>query len=365
MDENLTPDEFYCGPLRGILSKLGRCHVLRNVQTLILDGLSVPADLVQEIISEDRFNVKILSIREAGHLNERKLQQVLLYAVRPTRPEGSPRLKGLYLFGPRDAQLPTENPKATRQHNSQVEDNASSGVMSTEGAQIGATWNQKYGQAPNKPTTRVENPWYRPTGKMIKRRLDPGWGATLKACEGIIAFDAVLCRGPRHDLPTGIRHGPEDCSPSDLWLQPAVATIALGPSGCGKCGSSPELPAFFSESPSRHLPLLSPPPLHSSSVRTAQRPVVISGSLRVPFYARCGECLQGRWCERCQVWWDEGCYAGPVIGNRLLEVRAENPSPDTLSTHAQSSIKVHMGLCTEHCLVGEMMSGAGSFGMWG
>jgi len=29
------------------------------------------------------------------------------------------------------------------------------------------------------------------------------------------------------------------------------------------------------------------------------------------------------------------------------------------------SIKVHMGLCIENCLVGEMMSGAGSFGMLG
>jgi len=29
------------------------------------------------------------------------------------------------------------------------------------------------------------------------------------------------------------------------------------------------------------------------------------------------------------------------------------------------SIKVHMGLCIENCLVGEMMSGAGSLGMGG
>jgi hypothetical protein len=30
-----------------------------------------------------------------------------------------------------------------------------------------------------------------------------------------------------------------------------------------------------------------------------------------------------------------------------------------------NSVKVFSKLCVEHCLVGEMMSGAGSNGMWG
>ena len=47
MDESLTEDDFYAGPLRGIFSKLHQKQLLRSVQTLVLDGLSVPADLVQ------------------------------------------------------------------------------------------------------------------------------------------------------------------------------------------------------------------------------------------------------------------------------------------------------------------------------
>lgn len=102
MDEALTEDDFYSGPLRGIFSKLHTKGVLGYVQTLLLDGLSVPADLVREIIAEERFNVRILSLRECKHLNQTKLQQVLRYTVRPGRPEGAPKLRGLYVFGRRD-----------------------------------------------------------------------------------------------------------------------------------------------------------------------------------------------------------------------------------------------------------------------
>jgi hypothetical protein len=37
----------------------------------------------------------------------------------------------------------------------------------------------------------------------------------------------------------------------------------------------------------------------------------------------------------------------------------------TTQVISKETIKVHMGLCLEHCLVGEMMAGAGSHGMWG
>ncbi|KAK5698044.1 hypothetical protein LTR97_007004 [Elasticomyces elasticus] len=103
MDESLTEDDFYAGPLRGIFSNLHQRRILKYVQTLILDGLSVPADLVREIVAEDRYSVRTLSIREAKHLNQSKLQQVLRYAIRPTRAEGTPKLKALYFFGPKDA----------------------------------------------------------------------------------------------------------------------------------------------------------------------------------------------------------------------------------------------------------------------
>ncbi|KAK3113196.1 hypothetical protein LTR53_009738, partial [Teratosphaeriaceae sp. CCFEE 6253] len=74
MDESLTEDDFYAGPLRGICFNLHQKSILQYVQTLVLDGLSVPADLVREIVSEDRYNVHILSLREAKNLNQAKLQ---------------------------------------------------------------------------------------------------------------------------------------------------------------------------------------------------------------------------------------------------------------------------------------------------
>lgn len=68
MDESLTEDDFYSGPLRSIFSKLEHQHVLRNVNTLVLDGLSVTAECVKELITEDRYNVRILSILSLIHI---------------------------------------------------------------------------------------------------------------------------------------------------------------------------------------------------------------------------------------------------------------------------------------------------------
>ena len=310
MDEALTEDDFYSGPLRHIFNRLEKLHVLRNVHTLVLDGLSVTAELVKELLTEERFNVRILSIREAKHMNERKLQQYLRYAVRPSRPAGTPRVKGIYIFGPRDR-------------------------------------------------------------KIIPKRPSPEWAEILQACEGIIAFDAVLCRGPRHDpskayvrdaTASGATH------PSS-FLRPTIATVALGPSGCETCHSSPEGPAVFGDSSPSHHPLLSPVPLHGSSVRAAQIPHTLDGSAPPPLIVRCEDCLKGRWCERCHKWWDEDCYTGSVTAQRteLQQTElTESLKPDgTSQLLPKQTIKVHMGLCVEHCLREEMMAGAGSDGMWG
>lgn len=363
MDEALTEDEFNSGPLRGVFSKLARRNVLRNVSTMVLDGLSVPADIVREIIAEDRFNVRILSIREVKNLRERKLMQILRYAVRPSRPEGTPKLKGLYYFGPRDPAsvgLPSGRnalpPRTPRDR----------GVMSSEGAQIGAEWNERSNQALSAVLARTEDRWYQATGRMLRRQPILEWAETLEACEGVIHFDAVLCRGPRHDPRTALSHQASDDLTATVsqYLKPAVAMIALGPSGCAKCGMCAEGPATFGQSPSSHLPLLSPPPLHSSTIRAAQRPTVIDSAPLPPLIARCEDCLRGRWCERCNKWWDEPCYS---TGTRT-ELQQQELMQDLVSglvTKPQEDIKVHMGLCVERCLVGEMMAGAGSAGMWG
>jgi hypothetical protein len=358
MDEALTEDDFYAGPLRGIFSRLHTKQLLKYVQILVLDGLSVPADLVREIVAEGRYSVKILSIREAKNLNQAKLQQVLRYICRPTRMEGTPKLKALYFFGTKDAAF---NVISQQQR---LEGSQAVGVTRSEGAQIGAEWNQR---SSNTLTTSIfdeETKWYSATGRAL-RRPQSDWPDTLHVCRGLIAFDAVLCRGPRHDISK---------VDSEDFLQPTIATVALGPSGCELCHSCPEGPAVFGQSPEPHLPLLGPPPSHSSTVRAAQLPHLRDERGEYPkLILRCEDCLKGRWCERCNRWWCEDCYKEPIS---RLNVRTEGQQAELrngLSMQGWAgvggqqgpSVKVYSKLCVEHCLVSEMMSGAGSNGMWG
>lgn len=359
MDESLTEEDFYAGPLRGILNAFHSKRILKFVSTLILDGLSVPADLVREIISEDRYRVRVLSIRECKNLNLGKLQQVLRYVTRPTREEGTPFLKALYVFGPKDGSrvqattttLPASSP--------------SLGVMGSQGAQIGAEWNQRSSEVLLSGLSDEQSKWYGCTGRAIKRPLSD-WAETLTVCKDIISLDAVLCRGPRHDI-TKVS--------SEDFLQPSIATVALGPQGCEMCRTSPEIPAVYGDCPDSHLPLLGPVPTHSSTLRAALRPEKSADSTFPKLILRCEDCLRGRWCEQCNRWWCEPCYPDPVSRSYLrtelqqLELRDElqrngwatvtNSEPNKVST------KVFSKLCVEHCLVGEMMAGAGSYGMWG
>ncbi|KKY27277.1 putative ubiquitin fusion degradation protein [Diplodia seriata] len=179
MDEAVTEDEFYSGPLLGIFSRLAskkHHNILEHVHTLVLDGLSVPADLVREIIAEDRFNVRILSIREVEHLNEHKLQQVLRYAARPP---GTPRLKGLYVFGAREPGPATEPVSSKKQRSPP---RTPGGVMSSLGAQIGAEWNQRSSDALSCALARSEHhKWYQSEGRVLRKRPSADWAETLRA----------------------------------------------------------------------------------------------------------------------------------------------------------------------------------------
>ncbi|EME88721.1 uncharacterized protein MYCFIDRAFT_201639 [Pseudocercospora fijiensis CIRAD86] len=300
MDESLTEDDFYAGPLRGILGSLHSKQVLKFVQTLILDGLTVPADLVREMLAEDRYHVRVLSLREARQLNVTKLQQILRYSVRPTRDVTSPRLKALYIFGPKDAS------RFVVPSNFKLESAPSLGVMGSGtqlgGAQIGADWNARSSNDMQAYLADDERKWYGCNGRVIKRPFSE-WAETLQVCKGIINFDAVLCRGPRHDI-TKVA--------SKDFLQPTIATIALGPAGCETCHSCPEQPALFGESAEHTLPLLAPIPLHSSTVRAAIRPEQQPDGSFPSLILRCEDCLRGRWCEQCNRWWCEGCYQEPV-----------------------------------------------------
>ena len=353
MDEALTEDDFYSGPLRGILSKLEQQHILRNVHTLLLDGLSVTAEFVKELLTEERYNVRLLSIREVKHLNERKLQQYLRYVVRPSRPAGTPRVKGIYLFGPRES---TQQPSSST--TKQSASHAAKGYVSSQGAQIGADWNQKSSDALTAALSRTEDKWYQPSGRMMTKKPSAEWAEILQACDGLIAFDAVLCRGPRHNASrthvSGDLHN--GWSFSAPYLRPSIATVALGPAGCEACQSCPEGSAVFRSSPRNQFPLLSPVPLHGSSVAAAQMPHTVGGSKFPSLFVRCEDCLKGRWCERCHRWWDEKCYAQSNIAQHTELQQTELIQAIEMGGgyHIISNrkTKVRMGLCVEHCLDG-------------
>ncbi|KAL4976527.1 hypothetical protein BDW66DRAFT_134675 [Aspergillus desertorum] len=297
MDGSLSEDEFYSAPLRGIFLNLERRSILRDVRTLILDGLSVPADLVSDLVLSDRFNLSLLSIRECLQLNERKLMQALNYAVRPTRPVGTPRIKGIYYFTPMDRPRAAARSKYRDWWSSQCLSQRTLGDVTP---------------ALKQEEKQRQNVWYSSSGKLLKRHIEEGWAETLRKCEGIIAFDAVLCRGPRHDInfcATESRDM-EDAQPRKQLLGPALATIALGPRGCNGCHTSEEGPAIWGQSPAERFPLLTPPPFHSSSLAAAKRPALFPGEHSV-LIARCADCLADRWCHRCNKWFCISCLPRP------------------------------------------------------
>lgn len=350
-----TP-RFYSGPLRGIFSNLRRLNILRDIQVLVLDGLSVTADLVHDILTDASYSVRILSLRECKHLNERKLRSALQYACRASRPEGTPRLKGLYIFGKKADQPAAPAPAPTPAAPSRPIP-----------AAVGPAWNARSQQAlatSSPPAAAAADadaePWYGRRGWQLdgSRPVNPDWAQTLVACDGVIAFDAVLCTGPRHlnsrawgaaiDV-DGARFaaGPPDVP---QW---GVAVYSLG--GCAGCGCAPEGWTVWgdgggggggeedgcgrgerrdsngSSSSSAgtsaeigRFPLLRHAPLHSANVKVAMCP---SGQALNPrglggrdqageeavarFIPRCAACLRDRYCTACHRWWCESCYAGP------------------------------------------------------
>lgn len=293
IDEDVvTEDEFYAAPLRGIFDKLARRSILQGVRTLILDGLSVPADVVGDIVLSDRFNVNILSIRDCQHLNERKLMQVLQYSVRSTRPPGTPRVKAIYHFTPMESQ--PSAPVRPR-----YRDWWGSRCQSPSATPPSAE------SAPEPAQFQVQNAWYRPSGQLLKKNVDEEWAKTIQKCEGIIAFDTVLCRGPRHDLFSTTNQS------EGRSLGPAIATVALGPQGCDGCNTCPEGPAIWGQSAFGNFPLITPVPLHSSSIKAAKRPVLYSDESPV-FIARCTDCMTDRRCHRCSKWFCSDCLPQPV-----------------------------------------------------
>ncbi|KAK4133748.1 hypothetical protein BT67DRAFT_42735 [Trichocladium antarcticum] len=363
LDENVTEDDFYSGPLRGIISNLRRTDILRDVQVLSLDGLSVSAELIHDIINDPSFSVRILSIRGVKNLNERKLQRTLQYACRDSRPEGAPRLKALYFFGARDP-TPRSPPNG--------EDRSQNGLTPA---------------LADEPET-----WYTRRGSQFAHPLNSEWASTLVACDGIIAFDTVLCTGPRHV--TSPAWGTVNIEALNAAAaSPAatnvpgfgLATHSLG--GCASCGSAPEgqivwgEEVFTSQRDSHgrrtsdscttdigRFPLLAPPPMHSASLRVAMCPTGQSVRSRIIpwggkqpkacFIPRCLDCIRDRYCSGCHQWWCESCYVGPLAGSPMghpgLHSRAHhvsNPRPHTNAASVSGSVdvvcKIQNGVCAD------------------
>ncbi|CZT12149.1 uncharacterized protein RCO7_11147 [Rhynchosporium graminicola] len=378
LDENVTEDDFYGGPLRGIFNKIRRQRILQHVQTLILDGLSVTSDILSDIITQDHFNVRILSLRGVQNLNERKLQQALLYAVRSSRAEGTPKLRAIYIFGPKDPPAP---PRQYHSTGSIHQDFSPSDAWSSDGgvvhglgaqigAQIGSQWNQKSSSTLTHELACGADKWYQAGGKVLIHTPTLEWANTMLACQDVISFDAVLCNGPRHS-PAVLGDG-KPVSPwyqsSGAHLSSRVATHSVG--GCFSCKRAPEDIAKFKREPLERFPLLAPPPLHSSTVKAAKTPFPGFGD---ELLLRCTDCLRSRFCENCHKWWCEDCYEiadgggffVPGSATHALEDEVNTPVFAGGSDGVNRNAKVYMGLCVEDCLVTEMMAGAGSNGMWG
>ena len=187
----------------------------------------------------------------------------------------------------------------------------------------------------------------------------------MRECEGIISFDAVLCRGPRHSDTEPERPGKAPLpwyTREPAYIRPRAATRVL--EGCHGCGSAPERFAVFGKSPLHQLPLLAPLPLHASTQRACKAP--FQATSKPYLFARCVACMRNRCCESCQKWWCEDCYEIPEnvpTTKSFLETPAHTTNGK--NNNSANKIKVHMDLCVEECLGPAMMSGAGSNGMWG
>ncbi|KAI1271922.1 hypothetical protein F5Y07DRAFT_381516 [Xylaria sp. FL0933] len=304
LDENLTEDDFYSGPLRGIFSSLRRRNILQHVTTLVLDGLSVTSEFLNDLLVDPESRVRILSIREVKNLNERKLMQALRYACRPTRTDDMPRLKALYYFGKRDAPLllaaaPPPPPSRTAV------------PRISGGAHISSGWNQKSQHALKESIAGEGEDWYGRKGRIISRPILDGWAETILDCRETVRFDTVLCTGPRHRNSPAFGRVPITPVPANGGSPWGVATFAV--SGCASCGTAPEGFTVYGDSREQELPLLSPIPLHSSGVKSATRPTpVMNGTnWRQEFVPRCLECIRERYCFSCNQWWCEACYQVP------------------------------------------------------
>lgn len=341
----------------------------------MLDGLAVTSDLVHDILIDPSYSVRILSLLECKHLNERKLCGALQYACRASRPEGTPRLQGMYIFGKKALPAPQHVPEA--------------------GACAGGA---------DRQLAIESEPWYGRGGQQFPSKMyciHPEWALTLVACDGIIAFDTVLCTGPRHlnsrawgKVNVGASNSTSSAHASPHW---AVATYSLD--GCAGCGSAPEGWTVWGDqaqeenggrdraerrdsdgcSPLRkeigRFPLLRQAPMHSANVKVAMcpsdqplNPHLATSTLASPgkaaqarFIPRCYSCLRDRHCSACNRWWCESCYTVPSPSQPAAQQQQANQGANAASGTPPSNgsngvggvgdpeLKVRSGVCVPAC----------------
>ena len=293
-----TTDEFNARPLRRIFDSLKRRHVLQDVRILILDGLSVPASILWDTLCN--YDVRILSLINVRDLGDEKLMQILRYLIRSNRPEGTPKLKGLYYFVQDEAssQYPTQS---FRRGESQP------GITNVRGAQLGSGIhaNGNLIQSIFVDHFKISNSlWLRGIGQVqcLDPDIDLQWARLIQACEGLIAFDVVLCR---HNFARRSNNRAHDESHELLEDVPSLATVSLA--ACEGYQSCPEAPARLEDYAENEVPMLAPAPMHHASVKSAQQ-LYTYASPHSRFIARCKACLKDRWCEMCNVWWCESVH---------------------------------------------------------
>lgn len=334
-------NDLYAQRFRTIFTLLKNRNVMQGVRTLILDDIVVPATIIEDILFHDCYHIRLLSLRSVGRKPANEIWPILRRVIRPDRPNGALKLRGLYCFGHSNTFQNVYNFKEFSGRPEAI------GVTASMGAQLGAN-NHAYHDLDNSRKLfggdpYSDSPYGAPgtsdvlTGSWVASE----WAEILEACKNLITFDAVLCRHNRKSVPDP---------------RPKIATVRLR--GCEICNTCPEGPAYPGVSPVDHCPLLSPPPLHSSKVEVAQR-IDTDGQPYPPLILRCRTCLKDRWCEMCNAWWCESCYTVPrnrggINGNSTLTVSASASNPN---------IKVHGGLCVSKCLVDDLLHRVGEGGM--
>lgn len=282
----------YWFPLR----ELRKRNILPTVQTLILDNQWVHLDALRSVLLDPASQIRLLSLIGVHSFYQTDFLDDL---VRDLVSLGKPttRIEGIYYFG-----APV---MWTNFSDQLVEERAVSAntAILTEKSEISNA-------------EEDSDPWY--SSKVACQPLAIGWPSytlMLEVTQGALAWDAVICRGPRH-----------------INVPLTIANVALGPRGCYICHSSPEGPG----SNLAQLPLLSPPPLYSSSIKVAQGILSNDGhSAPLPFYARCLSCLQDRWCSSCNKWFCEDCYQ---LGAPNCYKKYDTRGPDSAGTRVGCSL---------------------------